>query len=97
VTTSIDEQDARLELEPGISHLREIKRISAALHDLCQPLTTLQCRLEMAGMIGTAEAYREAVEVGLTECGRLADLVATMRAEVRAAREAGTRETGAAG
>ncbi len=77
---------------PERSTLREaeIKRIAAALHDLCQPLTTLQCRLEMAGMLGTPEAYREAVEVGLAECGRLAELVTAMREGVRAAREAGT-------
>ena len=44
----------------------EIKRIGVALHDLCQPLTTLQCRLEMAELVGTPEAYREAVETGCT-------------------------------
>jgi hypothetical protein len=49
------------------------------LHDLCQPLTTLRCRLELAGLIGTVEAYREAVELGLAECVRLVDGVESMR------------------
>jgi signal transduction histidine kinase len=56
-----------------------------ALHDLCQPLTTLQCRLEMAQMQGTAEAYREAVEKGLVECERLTELVKSMRTMLRLA------------
>ena len=49
----------------------DLRDIGVALHDLCQPLTTLQCRLEMAELIGTPDAYREAVETGLTECARL--------------------------
>jgi signal transduction histidine kinase len=62
-----------------------MKQISAALHDLCQPLTTLQCGLEMAGLIGTAAAYREAVETGVGECARLSATVASMRQILRAA------------
>jgi signal transduction histidine kinase len=61
-----------------------VKRISKALHDLCQPLTTLQCRLEMAKMQGNAEVYREAVELGLADCLRLSAAVGSMRAIVRA-------------
>jgi hypothetical protein len=63
----------------------ELERLSRALHDLCQPLTTLQCRLELAGVLGTAAAYREAVEHGLDECGRLIDAVESMRGMVRGA------------
>ena len=66
-----------------------VKRIGKALHDLCQPLTTLQCQLEMAKMLGTAEAYREAAELGLAECVRLSEAVGSMRAIVRAARKEG--------
>lgn len=62
-----------------------MRQLSKALHDLCQPLTTLQCRLEMAGVAGTAEAYRQAVELGLEECSRLMDAVESMRGIVRAA------------
>jgi hypothetical protein len=56
-----------------------MSRLSKALHDLCQPLTTLQCRLELASALGTAEAHREAVELGAVECLRLMDAVAAMR------------------
>jgi hypothetical protein len=63
-----------------------MERMGKALHDLCQPLTTLQCRLELAGVVGTAEAYREAVRLGLVECERLAESVSSMREIVRAAR-----------
>jgi hypothetical protein len=66
-----------------------VKQISKALHDLCQPLTTLQCRLEMATLVGTAEAYREAAELGLAECMRLSEAVGEMRAIVRAATSEG--------
>jgi hypothetical protein len=64
-----------------------MERMSRALHDLCQPLTTLQCRLEMAGVLGTVEAYHEAVEMGLLECGRIAEFVEAMRQIVGAAPE----------
>ena len=67
----------------------EMKDVSRALHDLCQPLTTLQCRLELASVVGTTEAYREAVELGLEECSRLMHAVGVMRETVRAA----TQET----
>jgi hypothetical protein len=63
-----------------------MERISRALHDLCQPLTTLQCRLELAGVVGTDAAYREAVRLGVVECERLVESVGSMREIVRAAR-----------
>ena len=63
----------------------ELRRLSKALHDVCQPLTTLQCRLELAGVLGTEAAYRDAVEQGLGECSRLMDAVEQMRELVRAA------------
>jgi hypothetical protein len=69
-----------------------VKQIGKVLHDLCQPLTTLQCRLEMATLVGTAEAYREAAELGLAECMRLSEAVAAMRAIVRAATSEGASE-----
>jgi signal transduction histidine kinase len=62
------------------------ERIAQALHDLCQPLTTLQCRLELAGLVGTDEAYREAVRLALVECDRLLESVGSMREIVCAAR-----------
>jgi hypothetical protein len=63
-----------------------MQQIGKALHDLCQPLTTLQCRLELAGVIGSDEAYREAVRLALVECGRVVESVGVMRELVRAAR-----------
>jgi hypothetical protein len=69
-----------------------VKRIGKALHDLCQPLTTLQCRLEMATLLGTPEAYREATELGLAECMRLSEAVGAMRAIMRAATSEGAAE-----
>ena len=65
-----------------------MKQMDRALHELCQPLTTLQCGLEVAGMTGTPEAFREAVEMGLTECARLAEMFGSMREILRAARPA---------
>jgi hypothetical protein len=68
-----------------------MEQISQALHDLCQPLTTLQCRLEIAQLGGTAQDYRDAVELGLVECDRLIEGVGLMRQIVRESR-AGTSD-----
>lgn len=58
---------------------RQMTPIHVALHDLCQPLTTLQCSLEMAGVVDTPEAYQEAVMLGLVECARLMNTVKRIR------------------
>jgi hypothetical protein len=63
-------------------------KVDQALHDLCQPLTTLRCRLELAGLIGTVEAYRDAVELGLRECVRLVEGVELLREIVRSSQRA---------
>jgi hypothetical protein len=60
-----------------------IGEIDKELHDLCQPLTTLQCRLEMAVLVGSPEAYREGVEEGLAECQRIIVAVRMMRAAMQ--------------
>ena len=60
-----------------------LRRANVALHDLCQPLTTLQCRLEMAQMLDTQQDYRETVGLGLTECARLSASVISMREALR--------------
>jgi hypothetical protein len=65
-----------------------MEKMSRALHDLCQPLTTLQCELEIAGLTGTQEAYRDAVRMGLAECARLAQAVGSMRQILCAAQTA---------
>jgi hypothetical protein len=76
----------------GESCTEGMRRIGKALHDLCQPLTTLQCRLELAQVLGTPEAYREATELGLAECIRLSEAVGSMRAIVRSATQEGAEE-----
>jgi hypothetical protein len=74
-----------------------LKQMGAALHDLCQPMTTLQCRLEMASITGTAEGYREAVDLSMVECARLIEAVRSMREIVRAAVLEAEAEATAAG
>ena len=76
----------------------KFKQIAAALHELCQPLTTLQCSLEMAALTGTLEAYREAMETGLAECRRLVASVESMREILQEAKqENGSEELEEAG
>jgi len=59
------------------------KQFSAAVHDLCQPLTTLQCRLELATLTRTPDSYREAVEDGLIECRRMVEAIELIRQILR--------------
>jgi hypothetical protein len=92
---------ARPMLEPGglaerTVREQDLKRISTALHDLCQPLTTMQCRLEMAVMMNTPEDYQDAVVTVLNQCARMTASVSSMRQALRAAQEA-EEEIGAAG
>ena len=63
----------------------ELAEISDALHHLCQPLTVLQCRLEMGRLVGTQESYRDAVMLGLGDCNRLLNAVVRMRDALRRA------------
>jgi hypothetical protein len=56
-----------------------ISGIEVALHDLCQPLTVLQCKLELSLLNGSEEATHAAVVDGLHECRRLNAVVKTMR------------------
>ena len=53
--------------------------MEVALHDLCQPLTVLQCKLELGLLKGGEEATHAAVLEGLRECKRLNAAVRTMR------------------
>jgi hypothetical protein len=56
-----------------------VERIDVALHDLCQPLTVLQCRLAIGELIGEPDAMRETIREALRECDRLNQAVGTMR------------------
>ncbi len=49
------------------------------LHDLCQPLTALQFRLELGKFVGDPEALREAVDGALEESTRMIDVIRRMR------------------
>jgi Arc/MetJ-type ribon-helix-helix transcriptional regulator len=49
------------------------------LHDLCQPLTALQFRLELGKFVGDSEALREAVDGALEETNRMIDAIKRMR------------------
>lgn len=86
------------DLSESTSGDQGLEEMGKLLHDLCQPLTTLQCRLEMATLTCTAEGYREAVELGVIECARLVEAVRGMREIVRrASARAEAGEAGAAG
>jgi hypothetical protein len=56
-----------------------LREIYLELHNLCQPLTALQCRLEMARLVGGVEALQSAVDDGLEQTGRMFEAVAQMR------------------
>jgi len=66
----------------------DLEQSNVELHDLCQPLTALQCRLEMGRMIGGSEAFEEAVNGGLEETRRMFAVIAHMRQRLLAIQEA---------
>jgi signal transduction histidine kinase len=57
----------------------DLEQSNLELHDLCQPLTALQCRLEMGKMLGHPEALEEAVKGGLEDTRRMFHIIADMR------------------
>jgi signal transduction histidine kinase len=57
----------------------DLEQSNLELHDLCQPLTVLQCRLEMGKMLGHSEAYEEAVNGSLEETNRMFKIISSMR------------------
>jgi hypothetical protein len=63
----------------SVSSQAMIAGMEVALHDLCQPLTVLQCKLELGLMKGGEEATQAAIVEGLRECKRLNAAVAMMR------------------
>ena len=60
-------------------HRQLLDRVHGDLHDLCQPLTALQCRLEVGRLLGDTASMLEALEGGLQEAGRLFEVVVRMR------------------
>jgi hypothetical protein len=61
------------------SLLRDLER---ELHDLCQPVSTLQCLLEYGQMCGTPEELLLAVESGLVETVRIFRCIEAMRGRI---------------
>ncbi len=57
------------------------------VHALSQPLTALQCRLEIGRMLGDPASLLEAVEGGLAETRRIFAAVAQMRLGLRGPEE----------
>ncbi|SFS17368.1 hypothetical protein SAMN05421771_3131 [Granulicella pectinivorans] len=66
---------------------RILRELAASLHDMAQPLTALQCRLEIGQMFGTPASYEEAVLEALRESQRLFTAVTSMREILRQALE----------
>ena len=62
-----------------MSTLTLLEQMHIELHDLCQPLTALQCQLEVGRMLGHDTALKEAVEGALHETQRMFDIVARIR------------------
>lgn len=56
-----------------------LERIDGMLHDLCQPLTVMQCRLALGQLNGRPEALLAAVGEALGECARMNHAVEAMR------------------
>jgi hypothetical protein len=80
----------------GTERERAMTAIAEALHDMCQPLTALHCRLEIAQMNEGAVASSGGTAVWtdcLRECDRLIEAVVTMRNLVRQARASDQGET----
>lgn len=57
----------------------EMAVLGGHLHAMCQPLTAMQCRLEIGLMLGTVDGYEESVTDSLRECERLIASVQQMR------------------
>ena len=64
------------------------RELAKGLHDLCQPLTTLQCRLEIALMDPTAGEMEQAITDGLAECTKLNAAIRKMQEQVHHSNDA---------
>jgi len=68
---------------------RAMIEIAAALHDMCQPLTALHCRLEIAQRDTEAATINGSSAIWadcLRQCDRLTESVVTMRNLIRQVR-----------
>lgn len=65
----------------------QLEQRHAELHDLCQPLTALQCRLEIGRMRNHESALIEAIDGGLEETRRMFEIIARIRQRLLADEE----------
>jgi hypothetical protein len=56
-----------------------LESVREQIHDISQPVTAILCQLELGRMLGTEEALRDAVIIGVAEAARLSSLVQTLR------------------
>jgi len=68
----------------------DLDQLHEELHDLCQPLTALQCRLEMGRMLGHNDALLAAMDGCLDETQRIFEVIARMRHRLLNAEEIGS-------
>lgn len=57
----------------------QLEQRHAELHELCQPLTALQCRLEIGRMQNHEGALVEAVDASLKETRRMFEVIERIR------------------
>ena len=57
-----------------------ISSLDRELHELAQPVSSIQCRLEIARIVDNEIALREAVDGGLDDLRRLTEIFKRMRA-----------------
>ena len=56
-----------------------LSKLEKELHDLAQPISSLQCRLEIGKMLGGQDALQEAVEGGLKDLSRMTEILTNLR------------------
>lgn len=71
----------------------DLEQRHAELHDLCQPLTALQCRLEMGRILGQPGSLEEAVDGSLEETRRMFEVIARIRQRLLAEEESSNQAT----
>ncbi len=54
-----------------------------ALHDLCQPLSALQCRLYLGTLDDHPANMREAIVESVSECERMVEMVRALQNRIR--------------
>jgi len=67
----------------------QLEQRNAELHDLCQPLTALQCLLEIGRLQNHEGALVEAVDASLKETRRMFEVIARIRQRLLADEENG--------